>query len=73
MPADDRVDLFKKFPDEKQELILPALAQAEREDIRRLASYPERSAGSIMTSEYVSIPNSITVSEAINRIRLEAP
>lgn len=73
MPADDRVDLFKKFPDEKQELILPALAQAEREDIRRLASYPERSAGSIMTSEYVSIPENITVSEAINRIRFEAP
>ncbi len=73
MPADDRVDLFKKFPEEKQELILPALAQAEREDIRRLASYPERSAGSIMTSEYVSIPEDITVAEAINRIRLEAP
>lgn len=73
MPADDRVDLFKKFPKEKQELILPALAQAEREDIRRLASYPERSAGSIMTSEYVSIPENITVAEAINKIRLEAP
>lgn len=73
MPADDRVDLFKKFPKEKQELILPALAQAEREDIRRLASYPERSAGSIMTSEYVSIPDDITVAEAINKIRLEAP
>lgn len=73
MPSDDRVDLFKKFPEEKQELILPALAQAEREDIRRLASYPERSAGSIMTSEYVSIPADITVAEAINRIRLEAP
>lgn len=26
MPSDDRVDLFKKFPEEKQELILPALA-----------------------------------------------
>lgn len=73
MPADDRVDLFKKFPVEKQELILPALAQAEREDIRKLASYPERSAGSIMTSEYVSIPENLTVSEAINKIRLEAP
>ncbi len=73
MPSDDRVDLFKKFPEEKQELILPALAQAEREDIRRLASYPERSAGSIMTSEYISIPADITVAEAINRIRLEGP
>jgi magnesium transporter len=73
LPSDDRVDLFKKFPLEKQEYILPALAQAEREDIRRLASYSEKSAGSVMTSEYVSLPESITVQEAINRLRLEAP
>ncbi len=72
MPSDDRVDLFKKFPEEKQDLILPALAQAEREDIRRLASYPEGSAGSVMTSEYVTLPEEITVHEAINRLRLEA-
>ena len=72
MSSDDRVDLFKKFPEEKQELILPLLAQAEREDIRRLAEYPEGSAGSVMTSEYVAIPDNITVDEAIRRIRLEA-
>lgn len=73
MPSDDRVDLFKKFPEEKQEVILPALAQAEREDIRRLASYPERSAGSVMTSEYVAFPAYIKVKEALNKLRLEAP
>jgi magnesium transporter len=73
LPSDDRVDLFKKFPLEKQEYILPALAQAEREDIRRLASYPEKSAGSVMTSEYVSLPDNITVQESINKLRLEAP
>ncbi len=73
LPADDRVDLFKKFPPEKQEFILPALAQAEREDIRRLTSYPEGSAGSVMTSEYVSLPENISVREAINRLRLQAP
>lgn len=72
MPSDDRVDLFKKFPEAKQELILPALAQAEREDIRRLSSYPEGSAGSVMTSEYVSIPGNIQISEALRRVRLEA-
>ncbi len=72
MSSDDRVDLFKRFPEEKQELILPLLAQAEREDIRRLAEYPEGSAGSVMTSEYVAIPDNITVDEAIRRIRLEA-
>lgn len=73
MPADDRVDLFKRFPEEKQELILPALAQAEREDIRKLAAYPEQSAGSVMTSEYVALFADMTVQEAINRVRLEAP
>jgi len=72
MSSDDRVDLFKRFPEEKQELILPLLAQAEREDIRRLAEYPEGSAGSVMTSEYVAIPDNITVEDAIRRIRLEA-
>ncbi len=41
MPLDDRVDLFKKFSEEKQDLILPPLAQAEREDIRSLSSYPK--------------------------------
>lgn len=73
LPSDDRVDLFKKFPPEKQEYILPAIAQAEREDIRRLASYPEKSAGSVMTSEYVSLPEDITIQEAIERLRMEAP
>ncbi|MBI1933981.1 MAG: magnesium transporter [Ignavibacteriales bacterium] len=73
LPSDDRVDLFKKFPPEKQEYILPALAQAEREDIRKLSSYPEKSAGSVMTSEYVSFLQNISVQEAINRLRLEAP
>ncbi|PKL89534.1 MAG: magnesium transporter [Ignavibacteriae bacterium HGW-Ignavibacteriae-2] len=73
MSADDRVDLFKEFPLEKQGNILPALAQAEREDIRRLASYEEGSAGSVMTSEYVSLSADLTVHEAIARLRFEAP
>lgn len=72
MPADDRVDLFKRFPAEKQEFILPALAHAEREDIRKLASYEERSAGSVMTSDYVSLTEDLLVRDAINRLRLEA-
>lgn len=73
MSSDDRVDLFKGMPEEKQEMILPALAQAEREDIRRLASYPEGTAGSVMTSEYATLTPDLTASEAIAKLRLEAP
>ncbi len=73
MPSDDRVDLYKGMPEEKQKMILPALAQAEREDIRRLASYPEGTAGAVMTSEYATLTADLTADEAITKLRLEAP
>ncbi|MBN2553178.1 MAG: hypothetical protein JXB06_10435 [Spirochaetales bacterium] len=50
---------------------LLGLAQAEREDIRKLAAYPEGSAGSIMTSEYATLPVQISAGEAIAKLRRE--
>ncbi|NOZ60208.1 MAG: magnesium transporter [Calditrichaeota bacterium] len=73
LPPDERVDLFKKLTPEIQSSLLPALAQAEREDIRRLASYPEGTAGSVMTSDYATLFPDQTVSAAIDTLRLEAP
>ncbi|HPP12422.1 MAG TPA: magnesium transporter, partial [bacterium] len=73
MSADDRVDLFKSLPEDRREMILPAMAQAEREDIRRLSSFPEGTAGSVMTSDYATLPADISAAEAINRLRREAP
>ena len=62
MNADDRVDLFKQLPEEQCEYVLPGLAQAEREDIRRLSAYSEGTAGAAMTSEYVALPPNLTAS-----------
>ncbi len=73
MEPDDRVHLLKRFPEGKLETLLPALAQAEREDIRKLSSYPDGTAGSIMTSEYVTLPPDISAEQALARIRSEAP
>lgn len=73
LPPDDRVDLFKNLNEDIQKSLLPALAQAERDDIVRLASYPEGSAGSVMTSEYATLSPELTVEEAIERLRNEAP
>ncbi len=73
MYADDRAYLFKQLPEELQESVLPALAQAEREDIRRLSSYEEGTAGAVMTSEYVALPPHLTALQAINRLREVAP
>jgi magnesium transporter len=73
LPADDRVDLLERLEPERVEDVLPLVAQAERSDIRKLLSYPDESAGSIMTTEYASLPANITVEEALKRLRLQAP
>ncbi len=73
MSPDDRADLFKRMPEDISEMILPALAQAQREDIRRLCSYEEGTAGAVMTSDYVTLSPQITAAQAIERLRREAP
>lgn len=73
MSADERADLFNRLDPEQQEALLPGLAQAERDDIRNLASHEEGSAGAIMTSDYATLAPHQTAFEAIQRLRHEAP
>lgn len=73
MSPDDRADLFKQLPEKLRESVLPALAQAEREDIRRLSAYEEGTAGAVMTSDYATLPPDLTASQAIERLREVAP
>jgi len=73
MPADRRVDFFNQLPTEKQKFLLPALAHAERENILKLAAYSPGTAGAVMTSDYATLLVELTVSEAIAKLRREAP
>ena len=73
MPPDDRASLFKRMPEEKKEIVLPALARAEREDVRRLTSYAEETAGAVMTSDYATLSPIMTISQAIEHLREVAP
>jgi magnesium transporter len=73
MNADDRADLFNELTEDQQQALLPALAQAEREDLRRLASYEEYTAGAIMTSDYAVLSEQLTAAEALDKLRREAP
>jgi magnesium transporter len=73
MHSDERADLFNELSDEQQDALLPILAQAEREDIRRLAGYEEGTAGSIMTSDYAVLSESLSAAQAIEKLRHEAP
>ena len=73
MSSDERADLFKQLDEAQHESFLPALAQAEREDIRALAQYPEGTAGAVMTSEYATVNPQLSASEAIEHLRNVAP
>lgn len=72
MSHDERVDLFKHLDPVAQEAVLPGLAQAERDDLRKLASYTEGTAGSIMTSDYATLTPDMTAKEAIEALRNQA-
>ena len=73
MSPDDRVDLLTRMPNNRVQDLLPLIAQAERNDIRRLLSYEKDTAGTIMTTEYASLPADITVETALQRLREQAP
>ncbi|HMB04791.1 MAG TPA: magnesium transporter [Isosphaeraceae bacterium] len=73
MSHDERADLVNRLDEDRVDQILPHLAQAERDDIRRLASYEPGTAGAVMTTDYVTLPPHLTVREALERLRHEAP
>lgn len=73
MPHDDRVDLLKRLDQHLQDRVLFHMARAEREDLKLLSSYPEGSAGAIMTTDYSVLFPHLTVREALEKLRQEAP
>ena len=73
MSHDERADLVKRLDEDFVDVVLPHLAHAEREDIRRLTSYEPGTAGAVMTTDYVILPAHITVRDALERLRHEAP
>ncbi|MCC5994795.1 MAG: magnesium transporter [Oceanicaulis sp.] len=73
MNSDDRADLYNRLTEDQRAALMPGLARAEREDIRRLASHEEGTAGAIMTSDYATLGLELTAREAIESLRKEAP
>ena len=69
MYADDAADLVEEMPANVVRRILRQATPEMRNTINQILKYPENSAGSIMTTEYVSLRPNMTVEESILRIR----
>ena len=73
MSHDDRVDLLRRLDPQVAENLLRLVDEADRRDIATLVKYPENTAGALMTTDYAWLPADITVEEALDRLRLQAP
>ena len=67
--VDDAVDIIEEMPANVVKRILRHTDSEMRNSINEILRYPKDSAGSIMTTEYVSLKKDMTVSEAFDRIR----
>jgi len=73
MPPDDRADLVGRLDERVREEILPLVAKAEREDIRKLVAYEEGTAGAVMSTDYAVLKPEISIFQAIEELRRQAP
>lgn len=67
--SDDAVDMLEEMPANVVKKVLAATDKETRRDINNLLKYPEDSAGSIMTVEFVDLRAYMSVMDAIERIR----
>ena len=67
--VDDAVDLIEELPANVVARVMKVATPETRDEINKFLAYPENSAGSVMTSEFISLHKSMTVSAAIEHIR----
>ena len=76
MHTNDAGDLLEELQEtdkNKANSIIKLLPKQEAEDLQELLSYPDNSAGTLMTTEYLSIPENLNVKQALTHIRKQDP
>ena len=69
LALDDAVDALSELPANLVTKILKSVTAETRAEINRLLAYPESSAGSVMTAEYIGLHAKMTVAQAVEYIR----
>ncbi|MFC0091690.1 magnesium transporter [Allobacillus sp. GCM10007491] len=73
LPTDDAVDILNLLDKNQATSLLMLMDKEEADEIRSLLHYEEKTAGSIMTTEYVVINQNMTIREAMVHLRSAAP
>jgi len=73
MPVDELADVLGDIPPERAEELLRLMKPRKAAQVRKVLAHPEETAGGLMTTEFVTIPRSLTVEQTIERMRSMAP
>lgn len=73
MSHDDRVDLLRRLDPKVSESLVRLVDEADRRDIALLVNQDEDTVGGWMTTDYAWLPPHLTATEALDRLRLQAP
>ena len=69
MAPDEAADLLQDLPEERREELVELMEKDEAEDVEELLTFPEDSAGGIMTTDFISLAASLTAAQAIDKLR----
>lgn len=71
LPVDDTIDFLEELPANMVNAILSQATPEKRGDINNILKYPDNSAGSLMTIEYVILSEKMTVADALANVRAQ--
>ena len=71
MSPDEAADLLAELPQERSEDLLEMMEDEERDEVKLLLSYPEDTAGGLMTTDLVTVTPTMTANQAIESIRAQ--
>jgi magnesium transporter len=73
MPVDEAVDLLGDIPEDKRLVLLRLFGREQAGELEELLTYSDKSAGGLMTPDFVSVPPSATAEEVIDKLRSVDP
>ncbi len=69
MPPDEAADILADLSSEKQKEVLSLMEKEDSQEVQQLLKYPEETAGGIMTTNFLALPEDFTASRAIEALR----
>ncbi|WP_422121596.1 magnesium transporter MgtE N-terminal domain-containing protein, partial [Pediococcus pentosaceus] len=71
--TDDAADLLSQLDESAAHALLKAMDLEDANDVKELMAYPPKTAGAIMTKEFISLASSHSAQQVIEQLREEAP